>query len=144
MAKEIKSILDNLFAQHNNWHLQLLQSWPSIVGNIKTDVHLLKIYEDTLIIGVMDSCWLQELYLLSPVLIQTINQKLDLPRIKKLRFKSIGISDKKIKKESRTPVTIEKTVQLTAREKEMLARIQDKQLALFLHNYLVRVYREST
>lgn len=144
MAKEIKTILNSLLAQHNNWQLQLLQCWPSIVGNIKTDVQLLKIYEDTLVIGVMDSCWLQELYLLSPLLIQTINQKLDLPRIKKLRFKSIGITDKKIKKESRKKVTEEKTIQLNAQEKEILVQIKDKQLATFLHDYLIRVYRENT
>jgi len=144
MAKEIKTILETLFAHHNNWHLQLLQSWPSIVGNIKTDVHLLKIYEDTLVIGVMDSCWLQELYLLSPLLIQTINQKLDLPRIKKLRFKSIGITDKKIKKESHKKVIVEKAIQLTTRETAMLAQVKDKQLATVLHDYLLRIYRENT
>lgn len=142
MTTPIKTILNTVLSQHNNWQLQLLDNWPSIVGHIKTKVQLLKMYEDTLVIGVQDSCWLQELYLLTPLLLQTINQKLDRPRIKKLRFKAVGVTDTKIKK--KTPITRASVapVQLSVQEQQMLASIKDGQLRAVLKDYLVRCYRE--
>ena len=98
MAIPVKKFLDTLLSQKNNWHVELLTNWPTIVGSIRTNVQLLKIQEETLVIGVLDSCWLQELYLLSPLLIKTINEKLDQPRIKKLRFKTVGITHTKEKR----------------------------------------------
>lgn len=142
MSMPIKNVLDSLLSQHNNWQLQLLNNWPSIVGHIKTNVQLLKIYEDTLVIGVQDSCWLQELYLLSPLLLQTINQKLDRPRIKKLRFKAVGITDKKIKKGTSVQKNTTKIIQLSAQEQQTLAHIHDEHLRQVLKDYLVRCYRE--
>ena len=143
MVISIKKILDDLLSQPNNWQLQLLNNWPIIVGSIRTKVQLLKIQEDTLIIGVFDSCWLQELYLLSPLLIKTINEKLDRPRIKNLRFKMVGISDKKEKKKVPSKRIVSKIVQLSSREQETLNQIKDEQLRQVLRDYLIRCHREN-
>lgn len=142
MATPIKNLLDHLLSQNNNWQLQLLNSWPTIVGGIKTNVHILKIYENTLVIGVQDSCWLQELYLLSPMLIHMINQKLDQPRIKELRFKALGTSEKKLKKETEPARKIQRNISLNAKEQETLASISDEQLRASLKEYLIRCYNE--
>src|SRR5579871_3385416 len=99
MSTHIKSIIEHLITTEGNWKLQLLTQWPTILGNIKTKVHLEKINDDSLVLGITDSCWLQELYMLSPLLIETIKKKLDYPRIKTLRFKKIGVKKKEQKKE---------------------------------------------
>ncbi len=143
MVTPVKSILDTLLSHNNNWQLQLLQNWPSIVGSIRTKVQLLKIQEDTLVLGVLDSCWMQELYLLSPLLIKTINQKLDQPRIKNLRFKTVGIADKKEKKEAPSKRVVSKIVQLSPREQETLKEVKDEQLRQALKDYLIRCHREK-
>lgn len=143
MATPIKTILDTLFTAKNNWQLQLLNNWPTIIGSIQTKVQLLKIYDDSLVVGVMDSCWLQELYLMSPLLIHMINEKLDRPRIKQLRFKTMGVSEKKIKKSPKKRECIIKNFSLSTREKEVLASIQDDQLRSVLKEYLLRCYREK-
>jgi len=143
MSIQIKTLLDELLGQSNNWQLQLLKNWPNIVGSIRTKVQLLKIYEDTLVIGVLDSCWLQELYLLSPLLIQTINEKLDRPRIKNLRLKAVGITDKKLKKEAPLKKISVAPVHLSAHEQETLNSIPDEQLRHVLKNYLIRCHREK-
>lgn len=143
MVTSVKIILDSLLSQKNNWQVKLLHNWPTIVGSIRTNVQLLKIQEDTLIIGVLDSCWLQELYLLSPLLIKTINEKLDRPRIKNLRFKSVGITDKKEKKRAPSKKIISKIVQLSPREQETLNQIKDEQLRQVLKDYLIRCHREK-
>lgn len=144
MAQSVKTILDELLANHNNWQLQLLNQWPSIVGSIKTRVHLLKIDTDTLTIGVQDSCWLQELYLLSPLLIGTINQKLDQPRIKHLRFKALGTPITKNEQKNKKTVRILPKVTLNSKEQETLAQIKDEQLRNALKNYLIRCHQENS
>lgn len=143
MSIQIKTLLDELLGQSDNWQLQLLKNWPTIVGSIRTKIQLLKIYDDTLVIGVLDSCWLQELYLLSPLLIQTINEKLDRPRIKKLRLKAVGITDKKLKKEAPIKKITHRVVHLCPREQETLNNIEDEQLRQALKDYLIRCYREN-
>lgn len=143
MVMPIKTILEGLLNNSENWQLQLLHHWPTIVGSIRTKVQLLKIQDDTLIIGVIDSCWLQELYLLSPLLLKTINEKLDRPRIKKLRFKAVGIADKKEKKESPIKKIVSHTVQLSHQEQARLKEIPDEQLREVLKDYLIRCHREK-
>ena len=141
MSTPIKKILQQLIGAPDNWQLKLLANWEVIVGSIKTKVNLLKIADDTLILGVMDSCWMQELHLLSPLLIKKINENLDRPRIKHLRFKSIGL-----KKEKKEPFVMEKKiikpVRLSSNEQQRLAEIKDPQLRQLLQDYLIRCYQE--
>lgn len=144
MATAVKNILQEILSHHKNWQLQLLQQWPTIVESIKTRVHLLKIENDTLTIGVQDSCWMQELYLLSPLLIATINQKIDTPRIKHLRFKALGTPVDKPHAEKKTSRRLSPTITLSIKEQETLAQITDKQLADELKKYLIRCHQENS
>ncbi len=142
MTIPVKKILETFFTERSTWQLQLLSKWPTIIGSIKTKVQLLKIYEDTLVIGVLDSCWLQELYLLSPLLIKTINENLDQPRIQKLRFKSVGLAEKKKEKEKPPVLGPQKIAQLAPREIAMLESITDEQLRMVLRDYLLRCHAQ--
>lgn len=142
MSTPIKKILQQLITAPDNWQLKLLSNWETIIGSIKTKVNLLKITDDTLILGVMDSCWMQELHLLSPLLIKKINENLDRPRIKHLRFKSIGLT-----KEKKAPNIMEKKIikppmRLSSSEQQRLAEIKDPQLRQLLQDYLIRCYQE--
>lgn len=144
MTTPIKNILSSLFDNQDKWQLHLLSQWDTILGHLKTKVQLVKILDDTLILGVMDPCWMQELYLLSNLLIKTINQNLDQPRIKYLRFKTIGI--KKNKQKKRTSYVDKlaiKEVQLSSKEERALKQISDPSLENALRQYLVRCYQEK-
>lgn len=140
MIKNIKDLLPALL-KTDNWKLTLLSQWHTIFGPLSSKVHLEKIHEDTLVLGVQDSCWLQELYLLSPLLLKTINETLDQPRIKQLRFKTIGIVKQK-PIVSPKKVTIKKEVVLTQEERIVLKNIKDPQLEHALKNFLIRCYQE--
>jgi flagellar biogenesis protein FliO len=142
MALSIKTLLQDILNNSDNWQLQLLKKWPTIVGTINTKVQLLKIQNDTLVLGVMDSCWMQELYLLQAVLIKKINENLDQPRIKKLRFKTIGIVKEREKNQVTEKKGINKTVKINYKEQEALKAIKDPQLQKLLHDYLIRCYQE--
>jgi len=143
MAQQLKNLLHSILNTQDDWKIQLLSNWPSIIGNLHTKVKIEKIKGDILVLGVYDSCWLQELYLLSSVLLKTINAKLDQPRIKQLRFKKIGIQKrKKVKKVERQRRTYKK-VSPTLKEQKALEKIEDPQLSAALKDFLVRCYQEK-
>src|SRR5438105_15060368 len=87
MAANLKELLQTLINPHKNWKTDLLYRWKDITGSLYSKVRIERIHDDTLILGVFHSCWMQELYLLSPLLLKTINEKLDQPHIKQIRFK---------------------------------------------------------
>jgi hypothetical protein len=143
MTKNIKSILTALIAPNESWKFQLLTAWPKIIGPINNAVTIEKITEDTLVISVNDSCWLQELYLLSDLLIKTINENLDQPRIKHLRFKQAGHHKKKATIRQTVKKKELKTVVLSTRERIALKQIDDPALKDALEKFLIRCYQEK-
>lgn len=144
MAVIVKTVLEQLLNEQNNWQLKLLKNWPTLVNSLKTQVHLLKIYNDLLVIGVSDSCWLQELYFLSPLLIEKINQIIEQPRIKKLHFKTLAIPPNKKKKIKQEMAPLIKMRELAPQEKKILATIKDDQMQQYLKEYLLRCYNNRS
>ena len=96
MTHNIHNLVTKLIGDEHSWKLQLLNNWQRINGDLHPHVRLEHVKEDTLILGVYDASWLQELYLLSNVLLKTINRNLNTPRIKKLQFKQVVKTRKKI------------------------------------------------
>ncbi len=143
MTHHLKSLLPTIFKQDDNWKFQLLNNWSSIVGNLGTHVRLEKIQDDMLILSVYDSCWLQELHCMAPVLLKAINKTLDHPRIKHLRFKTAGVYHKQTHKKEVKEERVYKQVTLTEREQKALATIKDEQLQQALKKFLIRCYQEK-
>ncbi len=139
----MKRLLHDLFDHQENWKITLLKNWPDILGNLSTKVHLEKINNDSLVLGISDSCWLQELYMLSPLLIRTINKKLDEPRIKSLRFKKVGIkkeTKKRAVKRKKAPFI---APPLSPKEKKALTSIKDPDLHREIQAFLRRCQQEN-
>ncbi|PKN03351.1 hypothetical protein CVU75_02690 [Candidatus Dependentiae bacterium HGW-Dependentiae-1] len=143
MAKKLSDLVAALVHHTHDWKITLLRSWPDIVGPLCSKVSVEKITEDTMLLVVQDSCWLQELYLLSPVLLKTINKTLDAPRIKNLRFR---VASSAVKKEKKRNVEIKKQplkkVYLNPTEEAALKKIGDQELTHALRQFLVRCYQE--
>ncbi len=141
MALHLKDLLSELIHPEKNWKTNLLYQWQDIVGSLHSKVRIEKIYDDTLILGVFNSCWMQELYLLSPLLIKTINERLDQPHVKQLRFKYIGL--KIFKKNVKTPhIKKNKNIELTKEDERTLAKITDPTLRDALKSFRMRCYQE--
>ena len=144
MAYHISQLLNSILPEQSRWKRHLLEQWPLIIGKLHAHVTIENIQDDALTLGVYDSCWLQELHMLSPLLIKQINETLDQPRIKQVRFKQIGhvvIKKSNIKKKEATPSII---VQLNVAEKDALSHIADPDLKTALTSYLMRCHRERT
>lgn len=141
MFKSLKTVLGNSFSlSTNSWKTKLLTDWPTIVGNLHDKITLEKIHGDTIIVGVYDVSWLQELYMLSAVLLKTINGHLDKPYLKKIRLKyATKKSTRKVlpKQKSKAPIE-RKKIKLNALESGALLKIKDKDMRDALHLFLSR------
>jgi hypothetical protein len=145
MTAHIKTFLQPFFQSNDQpWKMNLLEKWPEIVGQLASKVTIEKIYQDAITLGVYDSCWMQELYLLSSTLLETINRNLDQPRIKQVRFKLIGKKEQKKQTGTAPPYKDEpKTITLTPTELKALERITDSDLRTALQSFLIRCYQEK-
>ncbi|KKP36175.1 MAG: hypothetical protein UR26_C0001G0219 [candidate division TM6 bacterium GW2011_GWF2_32_72] len=142
MTTTIKSLLNNFLDKNDNWKVQLLQKWPQIIGNMQDKVTIEKIYNDTIILGVSDSCWMQELYFLSDQILQVINLNLDQPRIKNLKFKQ---SEKKIVPNKVITKNVKDYAPIRLRKPDLMAleKITDPQLKEVMEKFLTRCYQEK-
>ena len=142
MAVDLKELLHALINPKKSWKTDLLYRWNDIIGSLHSKVRIEKIYDDTLVLGVFHSCWMQELYLLSPLLIKTINEKLDQPYIKQIHFKHIGLN--KFKEKNLKPPTIKKKKEiiLTKEDERALAKVADPALRDVLKAFRMRCYQE--
>lgn len=132
---ELKSIINCLPFFKHNWKFTLLEQWPSIIGSLKSKVSLEKITDNSVVLGVADSCWMQELYLLSPLVQSLINKSLDRPRIEKIVFKQKNcMSKKSLAKKNNTQKYYSSLSALPFSKKESAAllSIQDDELRHFL------------
>lgn len=143
MAMHIKNLLDSLVPQDQQWKWQLLQNWQTIIGNLKTRVSLEKIMDEILVLGVVDSSWMQELYLLSPIILRTINANLDRPRIKQLRFKQLRKNFQKKTITAKPNHQVINCITLTKKEETTLQQIKDPQLRTALKKFLIRCHHEK-
>ena len=145
MATSVKNIL-HVFFQEQNWKLTLLTEWPTIAGTLHDKMRIEKIAEDTLFIGVYQSSWLQELYLLSHVLKKSINDHLGHTYIKQLRFKHVTPTVFKNHEAAKSPVKKEvelKPICLSTKEQYALTKIKDEELKQALHNFLSRCHYQK-
>jgi len=142
MAKHIKNLLGSFLQRDDNWQGFLIANWNNIVGNLKDHVSLEYIKGDTIILGVNNSSWMNELYMLSDMLKDKINAKLEKPYIQKIRFK---FRDKReIKNFSyanvKKNILVVQKIKLNFRQEKALERLslKDKELSLSLENYFYR------
>jgi len=138
--QNVKNILESLLQPSIHleaWKLNLIKNWPTIIGSLHDKVSLQKIYATSVVIGVHDSSWIQELYLLSKLILKKINDALDKPRILTLRFQCI---EKKIiiAKQKSKLITIKKKRELQPQEVKALQKIDDPQLSDALQGFLQR------
>ncbi|HTM05650.1 MAG TPA: DciA family protein [Patescibacteria group bacterium] len=136
---ELKSIIDSLPHFKDNWKFTLLSEWPCIIGHLNTKISLEKITENSVVLGVIDSCWMQELYLLTPLVQSLINKSLDKPRIKKVLFKQKNNVNQQSKyvlaKEQKKKLTNTRHTPISIKESTALANIQDHELRYFLKQF---------
>lgn len=138
--QHIKGSLNHLLKQQDDWKSTLLHSWPDIVGSLSDKVHIEKIQGTTIILGVYHASWMQELYLLSPMLMQTINSYLKQNCVTAIRFKaSTKRKSLEISPEKLVTVKTIKPLLLSSQQQVALEKITDPQLRSVLQEFLAKL-----
>ena len=87
MVHGVDALMRIFLQKHGHtWQMYLIQNWRTIVGNLHTRICLEKIQEDTIVVGVYDAHWMQELFLLNSMLLTMMNAHFDKPYIKQIRL----------------------------------------------------------
>lgn len=148
MGQHISSLVNNLFSRYDDWRFTLIKSWPSIFGPLSQYTRLEKVDGSTLIIGVYDPHWMQELHLLSPTLIASVNNHLQKQVITNVKFR---LAQRKvhtaplIKKVHHEEIkTSQILVRLTAHQQQALTDIKDPELKKALLGYFAYLKKGQT
>lgn len=149
MATSLKDLLNAIVPVQTSWKTELQRNWAHVVGHLHEHVQLIKVYDTALTLGVKDSSWLQEMYLLTPLLIETINNSLDKPYINKLHFKNVGDGEQPQPLGAPQPKLKPAQPQLRFRQQvthfqqETLDRVEDAELRESLKELLLTCYQEK-
>lgn len=129
MFYDLKSLLTSFLTSDNDWRKMLLQQWPDIIGQLHDKIRLEKIYDDHIVIGVYDHHWMHELYHMSRLILHTINQRLDRPRVKRIRFVLVSLKTKKVSQENKQETHVAtRSTKLTIHQQKALNVIADPEL----------------
>lgn len=148
MSKHIRNFLPHFFKEED-WKIQLLSQWNTIVGGLSNKMRIEKIEQTTLLIGVYHTAWLQELYSLSHVLKKSINEHLGNNYITLIKFKQATKAHPSSIKTHEEKIIIEKNslynkkIMLQQHEQTALEKIKDKELQTVLHDFLTRCYYQK-
>jgi len=138
MSRPIKELLHTFMQPSEHWQIQLVQQWHAIFGDLSRHITCQKIEHTIITLGVYDSCWMQELYALTPTLLTAINAALNAPHIKQIRFKKVMRPIKKSVPEPRkTPFVLPDRI-LSSAEKQALAQVRNEELRAALKKFLLR------
>jgi hypothetical protein len=126
--KQLKDIFNNINQiTKYGWHYEFIKSWPTIARGLEEHMTIGKIQKDSVTLEVHDSSWLQEVHLLSPVILNRIQQFY--PVIQKIKVTKISRKRIEHKKE------ILSLNKITDQEKNVVKIVKDKDLAKALLNY---------
>lgn len=129
--------------QEHYWKFLLMSRWEEIVGTMGTKVFIYKIHQKSLILGVNDSSWMQELHLLSGLIKDKINIILGNNQIDSIKLKYIAQSKKIIQKKQKAIILNQPTKALTPEEMHALSTIKDQELSQALVGFLQKCHQFS-
>jgi len=139
MISPLDALVKTFFKKHDrSWQMYLIQNWQTITGSLHSRICLEKIQGDTVVIGVYDAHWMQELFILQSMLIDMMNASFDKQHIKQVRFKLAKKRPELVQK-SRQVVchrTTRAPRSLTAAHEDALAAVKDQQLQKVLYTLL--------
>ncbi len=140
MVHGVDALMRIFLQKHGHtWQMYLIQNWRTIVGNLHTRICLEKIQEDTIVVGVYDAHWMQELFLLNSMLLTMMNAHFDKPYIKQIRLKLAKQNPETVKKKKKLPAAAvgpSLTINLTEEHRVALAQVKDSELQKILQDFL--------
>ncbi len=123
----LKDLLGSTLPAQCDWQSRLAREWATALGDLHTRMRLERIQGTTVIIGVFDSHWIHELFMLSPLIIQTINTHLGKIYITHVRF-IVANQRKKSTPKEKVPCQSHNRKTMSSRQELILRSVKDVQL----------------
>lgn len=112
----------------HDWQTRLAREWPNAVGALSERMRLEQVKGTLLVIGVYDSHWISELFLLTPRIIEEINKFLGSNQVTQLRF----VIAKRTSSHKKTKISENSEqkprARMSPRQEKVLSSIKDRQL----------------
>jgi len=140
---DIQKLLNSCWQNKTaGWKLKIISDWPLIIGNLQEHARVEKVYDDAILLGVYDTCWMQELHLLSNIIIKKINNHLGHPYIQQIRLKYVQKHEFLAKNTTSSLPKTQISHILSTDEQIALGKIKDPDLRLAMTHFLERCHRE--
>lgn len=128
MAFSLDSLVQGLLGADDDWRKRLVKEWPAMVGDLHNRMRFEKISHDVLVIGVYEMHWMHELYMMSPMILQAINEKLGGSYVAKIRFAVVNKAERSRKKAGGVCSDERQGKPLAEPQQKALASVKDQQL----------------
>jgi hypothetical protein len=147
MSKNVGQLLVDIIPEKHQWKMDLFQQWNSIIGSLADKVRIERIKDDQLILGVTHPAWAQELFLMSHVIKQKVNNALDHERIKNIQFRTIDFeAERKVRAKKKNTCDpgdiICNQVVLNDKEQQKLLNIENNDLRKVLEKFYIRCKKQ--
>lgn len=133
--KSLHTVVTAVLKSQDNWKIRLMSQWELIVGAMGQHICLEKIVDATLIVGVHDTKWMQQLHYLSHELIDLINRGLEGSYVTAIRLvlsRRLRISYSKPRRKTTSTADVRKITYarrtLTHKQLQALQHITDNEL----------------
>lgn len=124
------------------YHTKLLMQWSQIMGKVAEQARLERVYGQTLVLGVYDTAWMQELHWLSELLLEKVNQAIGKHYFTAIRLRYVNKLPAKPSNDAKalTPPSTIITPPIIIHKRELLTlnNISDPELRSALRNFLIR------
>ena len=147
MSKNVGQLLVDIIPKKHQWKMDLFQQWNSIIGSLSSKVRIERIKDDQLILAVVHPAWAQELFLMSHVIKQKVNNALDRERIKNIQFLTIDFEvERKLRANKKNsydkPNIFRNQVVLNYKEQQKLLCIKNNDLRKVLEEFYIRCKKQ--
>jgi hypothetical protein len=132
MAFSLDALVQGLLGTDDDWRKRLVKEWPALVGDLHTRMRFEKISHDVLVIGVYDLHWMHELYMMSPMIVQAINEKLGGNFVAKIRFAVVNKTERTRKKRGSSDALHVQERPLAEPQQKVLANVKDEHVQKLL------------
>lgn len=126
MTLSLDSLVASLLHADDDWRKRLAKEWPTLVGDLHTRMRFEKMSHDVLVIGVYDMHWMHELYMMAPMIVHALNEKLGGNFITKIRFVVVNKTERVHKRHTSTDALCASEKPLAEPQKQALANVKDE------------------
>lgn len=131
----LSECLEGAFPCQEKWAIRLARGWDKAIGDLHERMRLEAIKDDQVVVGVYDSRWIPELFLLTPLLIKSMNDYLGGTFVRRIRFVLVEKSTRGALKKVIPDENTRKQPKMSMRQEQILGTIKDEELKDVLEKF---------